>query len=86
MKPSDKDLAIASASVIAYTALMTLAGLTGDGTAILIFTAIAGIWLYACYQIDRAEKARDRVRDAQRRKLDEAIKELEEWREQREAD
>lgn len=86
MKPSNTDLAIASASTIAYTALLTLGYLDENEPFMFCITLVAAIWLYACYAIDREQKHRQKLRDAQREALTQALDELEAWRESREAD
>lgn len=86
MKPTDKDLAIASLTSIAYLAAFTYAILSDSGFMILVCNAVFATWLFACWKIDQAEKRRLRQKQRVDKLLAESLAELEQWREMKEAD
>jgi small-conductance mechanosensitive channel len=82
----DIELGIATAITLAYMSILTYALLAENHALALWDTAVFICLLYICKQADRQEKARLRRRKAQREALTQALDELEQWREQREAD
>ena len=82
----DIEFVIATAIVMTYMAILTYAALDNRGSLAAWDTAVFICLLYICKQADRYEKSRLRRRQAQREALTQALDELEEWREQREAD
>ena len=86
MKKTDIEMMIATIIIMVYTTIMTIAGLSNNGALAFWDTAVMGCLVYICWRADKEEKARLRRRQAQREALTQALDELEEWREQREAD
>lgn len=82
----DIELGIATIITMTYLAILTYAALAENGALALWDTAVMGCLVYICWRSDREEKARLRRRKAQRENLDKAMADLEQWREQREAD
>ena len=80
------EIGIATGIFMAYMAILTFAALDGNGALAFWDSAVFGCLVYICWRSDREEKARLRRRQAQRENLDKALDELEQWREQREAD
>ena len=85
-RKQDIELGIATAIIMIYLAVLTYAALAGNGALAFWDTAVMGCLTYICWRADREEKARLRRRKAQRENLDRAMADLEQWREQREAD
>ena len=87
-KPKKEDIEIGIATVITMTFLiiLTFAALDSNGALAFWDTAVMGCLVYICWRADKEEKARLRRRKAQRENLDKALADLEQWREQREAD
>lgn len=82
----DVDLFIATAIIMTYLAILTYAALAANGALAFWDSAVFGCLVYICWRADKEEKARLRRRQAQREALTQALDELEEWREKREAD
>lgn len=82
----DVDLFIATAISMTYLAILTYAALASNGALAFWDSAVFGCLVYICWRADKEEKARLRRRKAQRENLDKAMADLEQWREQREAD
>lgn len=85
-RKQDIDLGIATIIAMTYLAILTYAALAGNGALAFWDTAVFVCLVYICWRSDREEKARLRRRKAQRENLDKAMADLEQWREQREAD
>ena len=85
-KKADVELGIATVLVMTYLVILTVAALGSNGALAFWDTAVFGCLVYICWRADREEKARLRRRKAQRENLDRAMADLEQWREQREAD
>lgn len=82
----DVDLFIATAISMTYLAILTYAALASNGALAFWDSAVFGCLVYICWRADKEEKARLRRRQAQREALTRTLDELEQWREQREAD
>lgn len=87
-KPNKEDIELGVATVIfmTYMAILTFAALDNRGSLAAWDTAVFVCLLYICKQADQAEKAELRHRRARARMLQRSLDELEQWREQREAD
>ena len=85
-RKEDVELGIATAIFMAYMAILTYAALAANGALAFWDSSVFGCLVYICWRADKEEKARLRRRQAQRENLDKALNELEQWREQREAD
>lgn len=85
-KKADLELGIATTISMTYLVILTFAALAANGALAFWDTAVFGCLCYICWRADREEKARLRRRKAQRENLDKAMADLEQWREQREAD
>jgi hypothetical protein len=86
MKKTDIEMMIATIIIMVYTTIMTIAGLSNNGALAFWDTAVFVCLLYICKQADRYEKAELRHREARSREIQQAMDELEAWREQKEAD
>lgn len=82
----DIELGIATAIFMGYMAILTYALLAEKNALALWDTAVFVCLLYICKQADRYEKAELRHRKARNREIQQAMDELEAWRESREAD
>lgn len=82
----DIELGIAMAIFMTYMAILTYAALAANGALAFWDSAVFGCLVYICWRADKEEKARLRRRQAQREALTQALDELEQWRESREAD
>jgi hypothetical protein len=82
----DVDLFIATVIIMTYLVILTFAALAANGALAFWDTAVMGCLVYICWRADKEEKARLRRRQAQRETLTKALDDLEQWREQREAD
>lgn len=82
----DIELAIAAGIVMIYMVILTFALLDENHSLALWDTAVFVCLLYICKQADKAEKAELRHREARGRMMQQSLDELEQWREQREAD
>ena len=85
-KKEDIEICIAAGIVVAYMAILTYAALDNRGSLAAWATAVFVCLLYICKQADQAEKAELRHRRARARMMQRSLDELEQWREQREAD
>lgn len=85
-KKADVELGIATVIIMTYLVILTFAALDGNGALAFWDSAVFGCLVYICWRADHEEKARLRRRKAQRENLDKAMADLEQWREQREAD
>ena len=85
-RKQDIEFGIATAIFMAYMAILTFAALDNRGSLAAWDTAVFICLLYICKQADKYEKARLRHRKARNREIKQALDELEQWREQREAD
>ena len=80
------ELGVATAIIMGYLVILTYAALAGKTALALWDTAVFGCLVYICWRADKEEKARLRHREARNRVADQVLAELEEWREQQEAD
>lgn len=85
-KKQDIELAIAAALIVGWQATVCFSALADKPAIGYLSTVIFGLSVYICWRSDREEKARLRRRKAQRENLDKAMADLEQWREQWEAD
>lgn len=85
-RKQDIELCIAAGIVVAYMSIITYAELAHDHALALWSTTVFVCLLYICKQQDKYEKAELRHRRARARMLQQSLDELEQWREQREAD
>lgn len=85
-KKENIELGIATAIFMAYMAILTYAALDNRGSLAAWDTAVFVCLLYICKQADRYEKAELRHREARSHEIQQAMDELEAWRESREAD
>lgn len=82
----DIELGIAAVIIMTFLIILTFAALDGNGALAFWDTCVFGCLVYICWRADKEEKARLRRRQAQREALTQALDELEQWRESREAD
>lgn len=85
-KKEDIEFGIATVIIMTFLIILTFAALDGNGALAFWDSAVFGCLVYICWRSDREEKARLRRRQAQREALTQALDELEQWRESREAD
>lgn len=85
-RKEDIEICVAAAIVMTYLIILTFAALDNRGSLAAWATAVFVCLLYICKQADQAEKAELRHRRARARMLQRSLDELEQWREQREAD
>lgn len=85
-RKQDLELAIAAGLIVAWQATVCYSALANKPVIGYLVTVIFALSVYIAWRSDREEKSRLRRRKAQREALTRALDELEEWREQREAD
>lgn len=85
-RKQDFELAVATAIIMTFLVILTFAALDGNGALAFWDSAVFGCLVYICWRADKEEKATLRRRQAQHEALTRALDELEQWREQREAD
>lgn len=85
-RKEDIEICVAAGIVLAYMAILTYAEIAHDHALALWDTAVFACLLYICKQADRQEKRELRHRQAMARMMQQSLDELEQWREQREAD
>lgn len=85
-RKQDIEIGIAAFLIVAWQATICYSALANKPIIGYLATVIFGLSVYIAWRSDREEKARLRYREARSEMMQRSLDELEQWREQREAD